>query len=199
MHESILPVRSFFFARHGQTVDNAQGIISGGERNTPLTDEGKVRADSLALPLMGLSDQISCIFCSPMDRAQETARRANALARKEIIVIPTLYEWMVGDLAGLLDADYKEPLSNWTLDPPNGESRVQLVGRVQTALQECARQIEGRQGDPLIVAHAGVWWGLSHLLGMKKEPITNCELFKVQDTPSGWQATHIAGSAFEPR
>jgi len=188
-----LPFSRFLYARHGKTVDNAGGIVSGGERDTLLTDEGKARADAMAPHLEALSNEISCLFCSPMRRAQETAERANRLAHKEIITIPDLYEWMVGDLAGKLDADYKEPLSNWTLDPPNGESREQLVARVEKALQECGRRHEGRQGIPLIVAHAGLWWGLTHALSLPHEPIDNCQLFRVERGPVVWSTKLALG------
>jgi broad specificity phosphatase PhoE len=178
-----IPVDSFLYLRHGRTTDNEDHIISGGERDVALTEEGRKKAASLAEIFSRLTD-IKEICCSPMKRAIETAQPLNLLAQKPIRIVSTLHEWLVGDYAGRDEKTYGIQLTDWSFDPPGGETRIQLQDRVHEAALEC---FSGSASEKkLIVGHAGFWRGLAKNLGMPLVEIDNCTFYEVYRKGNTW-------------
>jgi len=184
----------FYFMRHGKTEDNQAGIISGGDRNTLLTEGGLAGARAWAPILQQYSD-IATICCSPLQRAQDTAAAINTLAQKPIVTVPELHEWMVGDWAGKSEhAEGGDALSYegsaltfLTDDPPGGETCQQLIARAEKALTLClAYYDQGENGRVLLLAHAGVWRGLTRALDLPLDMIDNTSLIKVARTNGVW-------------
>lgn len=58
------------FVRHGQTDDNARGLIQG-RNDPPLNDNGLAQAERIAEILS--HQDVSCIISSPLKRALQTA------------------------------------------------------------------------------------------------------------------------------
>lgn len=179
---------SFLYVRHGETPDNLAGILGGGEHDIELAPSGRDGAAALA-PIIAARDDIDVIFCSPMLRTRQTAELLNAQAQKPIVVIDSLYEWLVGDCSGKEMSIYGEKFRSWTYDPPGGESREVFAARVVAAITECSRQKP--DGRFLIVAHGGVWWALMSHLGLPPQPMANTTLYRVTNCTTHWETSTI--------
>src|ERR1700722_12006554 len=64
--------RPLLLARHGQTADNAGGLILG-RRDPPLSDLGRTQAQALAVAVAARQNRIAAIWSSPLRRARATA------------------------------------------------------------------------------------------------------------------------------
>jgi 2,3-bisphosphoglycerate-dependent phosphoglycerate mutase len=62
----------FLFLRHGQAKNNVERILAGRTKGFPLTDLGIQQAEKIGDFLKPLN--ISKIYCSPVERAEQTAR-----------------------------------------------------------------------------------------------------------------------------
>ncbi|MFZ0184983.1 MAG: histidine phosphatase family protein [Nitrosotalea sp.] len=62
----------FLFLRHGQAKNNVERILAGRTKGFPLTELGTQQAEKIGDFLKPLS--ISKIYCSPIERAEQTAR-----------------------------------------------------------------------------------------------------------------------------
>lgn len=78
-----------YLIRHGQTTGDVENRY-GGSYDDHLTEEGEVQAHKLAEKLANSGIQI--ILCSPLIRAQETAKIINTKLNCEIKTIENLRE-----------------------------------------------------------------------------------------------------------
>jgi len=62
----------FLFLRHGQAKNNVERILAGRTKGFPLTELGIQQAEKIGDFLKPLN--ISKIYCSPIERAEQTAR-----------------------------------------------------------------------------------------------------------------------------
>lgn len=60
------------FLRHGQAKNNVERILAGRAKGFPLTDQGIKQAEQIGNFLKSFN--ISKIYCSPVERAEHTAR-----------------------------------------------------------------------------------------------------------------------------
>ena len=74
-------------ARHGQTADNANGLILG-HRDPPLSELGEQQAGQLAIQAKARG--VVAIWCSPLLRARQTAAVVGAVVGVEPVVVPAL-------------------------------------------------------------------------------------------------------------
>ncbi len=144
-------------ARHGETPDNAHGLILG--RHDPsLSSVGREQSARLAARVA--ADALAAIWCSPLLRARQTA----VIVAEAIGVEPTVLEdlsesnrgsWEgrpVADLAATspgLFAAFEAAEQNFVF--PEGESIAQQVERTRRALNAVA----AGPTPALVVAHAG--------------------------------------------
>jgi broad specificity phosphatase PhoE len=144
-------------ARHGQTADNANGLILG-HRDAPLSELGEQQAGQLAVQAKARG--VVAIWCSPLLRARQTASVVGAAVGVEPVVIPELIESARGEWEGMpqtvLVQDQPELFAAFEAgDPafafPGGESIAAQVTRTRHALAQVAA---GPQPS-LVVAHAG--------------------------------------------
>ncbi len=144
-------------ARHGQTADNANGLILG-RRDPPLSELGEQQAGQLAVQARARG--VAAIWCSPLLRARQTALVVGHAIGVEPAVLEDLIESARGDWEGasqsVLARDSPELFAAFeTGDPefafPGGESIRSQVLRTRRAL---ARVAAGPQPS-LVVAHAG--------------------------------------------
>ena len=168
-------ITRFGLVRHAQTVWNREKRIQG-QRDTPLTSDGK----SQALRWGRMLKQFSWnrILASDIGRAMETAKIINQALNLSMQTDSRLREQDWGQWTGKtisqlntdspreLDAQVK---AGWAFRPPGGEDRRSVLERGCLALQEAARKWPG--DDILVVTHEGVVKSLIyHLCGRKYLP-----------------------------
>jgi probable phosphoglycerate mutase len=148
---------SLFIARHGETVDNANGLILG-RRDPPLSESGRGQAARLAEQAAALD--VATLWCSPLLRARQTA----SVVAEAIGIPPTILDGLIESARGSWEG---EPVAHIAeLSPelfaafeagttgfafPGGESLLDQVERTRDALDVVA----AGAGPALVVAHAG--------------------------------------------
>jgi broad specificity phosphatase PhoE len=144
-------------ARHGQTADNADGLILG-RRDPPLSDLGLQQARELADAARTAG--IVRLWSSPLRRAYDTAEIVSAVTGAPISVNDALVESDRGDWEGRPVAELRrlEPerfaafeAADEAFAFPGGESLADQIVRTEIALDRVA----GGPQPALIVAHVG--------------------------------------------
>jgi broad specificity phosphatase PhoE len=140
----IPPGLTLYFARHGQTRANLEKRFSG-DKDTPLTDLGRVQARSIGLILKReLGDAAGfCFVCSPLARAITTmkiARHAMGLVEQGFTIDKRLEEINLGSWDQLTDAEaraldpdfYDRRMADkWHIRVPQGENYADVAARAQ--------------------------------------------------------------------
>ena len=144
-------------ARHGQTADNANGLILG-RRDPPLSELGEQQAAGLATRARARG--VVAVWCSPLLRARQTASIVGHVLGVEPVVLDDLIESARGEWEGVPQTvlTVREP-ERFTAfeagDPdfafPEGESIRSQILRTRHALHRVA---QGPQPS-LVIAHAG--------------------------------------------
>lgn len=142
----------FFFIRHGQTVANRDGVRSGGESDTHLTELGREQARTAGLTLHRLGVAPSLILTSPLSRTIDTAEMLNERFGLEIRTVPGLTERRLGAWNGR-SIEATQPLLVAGETPPGGEANAVFKARVLAALRGLAPHYASW---PLIVSSRGV-------------------------------------------
>lgn len=135
---------AFCFLRHGETENNRLGLVAGST-DVPLNATGLAQAHAAAQRLV--QSGIDAIWCSPLQRARDTAVAVAEILALEIVIVPGLAERCWGELEG-------KP-REWRVrgkTPPGGESPETFRSRTLSGLHQIAAS---RQ--PLIVAHSGTF------------------------------------------
>jgi broad specificity phosphatase PhoE len=145
--------------RHGQTAENARGLLLG-RQDPPLSKVGRRQAAALARAI----PEEAVVVSSPLRRARETAE---AFARP-VVVDERWIELDYGELDGCRPDQVDEDIwRRWRADPTfvpaGGESLSALGQRVRSACDELAR--EAKQRHIIVVTHvspikAAIAWAL---------------------------------------
>ena len=152
-----MPVLSLLLARHGQTADNANGLILG-RRDPALSELGRQQAAGLAVQARARG--VVAIWCSPLLRARQTATVVGEAIGVQPAVLEDLIESARGDWEGVSQVVLAQRTPELFAafeagDPdfvfPGGESIRSQVLRTRRALALVAA---GSQ-PALVVAHAG--------------------------------------------
>lgn len=165
-------VVSMLLARHGETPDNAHGLILG-RRDPPLSSVG--REQSARLAARAASGAVAAIWCSPLRRARQTA----AIVAEAVGVEPTVLEDLIESDRGSWEGRPVAELAAISPDLfaafeagdqafvfPGGESIAQQVQRTRTALNVVA----AGPTRGLVVAHAGTIRAALIAVGGKPPP-----------------------------
>ena len=151
-----IPVQ-LFIARHGETLDNANGLILG-RRDPPLSEVGRQQSARLAVEAAGLG--VVAVWFSPLLRARQTA----AIVADAIGVAPTILDNLIESARGSwegqpvaqiarsspeLHAAFEAAEKDFAF--PGGESLREQVHRTRSALDLVA----AGPAPALVVAHAG--------------------------------------------
>jgi broad specificity phosphatase PhoE len=151
-----------FFIRHGESVANANNIVSSTE--TPLTSNGEDQAKAIGQDL--ISRNIKTIICSSLPRSRHTASIiADTLhiAKSDIKVIDDLQERHFGELTDLPrqyeTKFYYENDSNYGI-----ESHQVLIDRMSAALAQIKEIIKISDGNIAIVGHSVSGFYLSQII-----------------------------------
>lgn len=161
------------FVRHGQTVENAAGIIQG-QLDTELTDLGREQAAKLAERLKEMS--FDCVYSSDLKRAKHTA---DAIVKYHPDVPFTCTrdarERNWGDMQAKKRSEVrakwdelvKKHGNDPALAPPGGESFVDLYKRADRFVHKLLKKHRGQ--TVLLVAH-GLFNKALICAIMEKEP-----------------------------
>lgn len=139
----------WWFLRHGQSVANAAGWLSGWD-DVALTEEGEAQARAAGELLRGLP--IGRVLVSDLQRARRTAELAFAGA--PVHVVAELRERNMGAMQGQriaevrADGRFDRYMRPFAAEPPGGESHRRILRRALAALRHW------EDGTPtLLVAH----------------------------------------------
>lgn len=145
--------------RHGQTPENARGVLLG-RQDPSLSETGRQQAAALA----GVVPRDALVVSSPLRRARETAEAFG----RSVVVDERWIELDYGRIDGFRPDEVGDDLwRRWRADPTfvpaGGESLSALGKRVRDACDELA--IEAAQGDVVVVSHvspikAAIAWAL---------------------------------------
>jgi phosphoserine phosphatase len=147
-----------YFVRHGQTKWNIEKRYQGNG-DSPLTEQGIHQAKALGKHLQPV--HFDAIYCSPLGRAQATAKIIKEQRDLEIITVNDFQEIDVGAYEGRLYDEmknenpdlyhgfWKSPDKFW---PETGESFSDVVNRTYPTLLKIIEQHQGER--LLIVSHA---------------------------------------------
>jgi len=159
-----------YLVRHGATPLTAEDRFSGAA-NVYLSEEGRAQVEQLARRLA--DDDISAIYCSPLDRTVETA---NIIAKHHMVpIIPRdgLREISHGHWEGMSRKDVEERFPDeytaWEADPftfapEEGESGISVLARALPVIREVV--VNHKDKNVLVVSHkATLRLVISSLLG----------------------------------
>jgi probable phosphoglycerate mutase len=152
---------NIFFARHGESEANIKNIISNRGGQYPLTINGQKQAANLAIQLKDAG--IAGIFCSPIQRAMETAQIVGALLKVPVARADALREFDCGVMEGRSDDEAWFEIGHavrmWfeqnDLDYriPEGESCTEVRVRFNTLVNKLIEV--GGNNSYLLVSHGG--------------------------------------------
>jgi probable phosphoglycerate mutase len=153
---------TFGLLRHGKTVWNQEKRIQGSG-NSPLTPDGVAACKAWAKFLLSTPPTWDRLIVSPLQRAIDSAEIINERLNLPIQIEHELREQNWGLWEGLTidevrSADPEELekriQKGWNFQPPEGESRQEVLQRTRDCLEKCARQDNGQH--LLVVTHLGV-------------------------------------------
>jgi broad specificity phosphatase PhoE len=179
---------TLLLARHGETIDNANGLILG-RRDPPLSEVGREQSARLARQAQAAG--VIAVWCSPLLRARQTAGVVGRAIGVEPTVLDDLIEsdrgtWEGEPVARLatvspeLHAAFETAARDFAF--PGGESISSQVERTRTALNVVA----AAPGPALVVAHAGTIRAALIASGLQAPPertLAHGELIRLQWPP----------------
>ena len=160
-----------YLIRHGQTTGDVEDRY-GGEYDDELTDKGILQAQELANKLANTGIQI--LFCSPLIRAQQTAKILKDKLGCEIKTINDLRERNKnGILTGMTRNEAKEKypelvekLKDYRNQIEGAESQDDFVERIKKAFVEVT-SITGYSTISIITHGGPIWTIFSDILNDK--------------------------------
>lgn len=130
-----------YLIRHGQTTGDLENRY-GGDYDDNLTDEGEIQANKLADKIANSGIQV--ILCSPLIRAQQTAKIINTKLHCEIKTIKDLKErnqngiltGMIREEAKLKYPELAEQVKDYRNQIQGAESYEDFVARIKKSFME---------------------------------------------------------------
>lgn len=150
-----------YLIRHGQTTGDIEDRY-GGAYDDELTDIGKLQAQKLASKLINSGIQI--LFCSPLKRAQQTAKTLQSVLNCEIKTIENLRErnkngiltGMTRDEAKTKYPELVEELKDFRTQIEGAESQEDFAERIRKVFMEITSDI--KYSTIGIVTHGMPFW-----------------------------------------
>ncbi len=167
----------FYMLRHGQTVANAMGYLSGS-LDTSLTSLGRQQAAALPKLLSHLPLQPSLVIHSPLSRSRDTALLMNRQMRLPLLEMAEFSEQCFGDWQERLSWQEAKSLMGRGIMPPNGESLTDFQGRVMAGIAKISAVKPAPNLPVLIVSHGGVFDALAEHYGCWLRDVENCQLYE---------------------
>lgn len=189
------------FVRHGQTEENAAGILQG-HRQTSLNDVGRRQAMRVAGRLATWSPNVEAIVSSDLDRALDTA---TTIARAVGLAVDVDADWReraFGDLEGrtIGEANIWRAAAGEDADPPGGEPMRAFDARVERALTRIPQRFD-RLATVVVVTHGGPVRALLRFLASGRcllangqsppvaVPIVNASILHLETDPRATETT----------
>ena len=135
--------KMIYLCRHGETEWSRSGQHTSST-DLDLTENGKEEAVKLGKTLQGID--FTRVLCSPLKRAQETAKLAG-FSKYEID--EALFEWRYGDFEGLTSQEIKKKDPMWNLfekGAPHGES----IKDIETRIKKLVERLYRMEGNVLL-------------------------------------------------
>jgi broad specificity phosphatase PhoE len=138
MKQSI-PIKPFYFIRHGESEWNVINKFAGGQTDTPLTNKGIEQAKAAAYVLNKIELKPDYIAHSTMVRAEKTAFTINQNSKIKMVPYQNLRELDGGDWTGGV---FTELNKRWEAGekPNNGESLDMFANRIHTIFSTILNQ-----------------------------------------------------------
>lgn len=193
-----------YIARHGQNVDNKNGILNG-HRDLPLTEKGIEQAQEVANLIKDKGLRFDSIYASPLIRAFETAEViAETLngptPQREDLLIERDFGVMAGekiaDIEKLCAPHFlKTEVVTYFIEAEGAETFPTLVERGRKLIEKL--EAEHQDGNILLVCHGDIgkmiyaaYYDLDWLMVLKQFHIGNCELVLLSaDSPA--EESHV--------
>jgi broad specificity phosphatase PhoE len=163
--------------RHAESIANSEARIQG-QFDSPLSEQGRRQAHSLARRLQQEKWPVAAIYASDLSRAAETARIIGSQLGLPVSLDPRLREYDAGVLNGLTwaEVEARHPAlwqefqrgGKW-VPVPGEEGNEAFRARLVAALDEIRTRHEG-SGTVIMVSHgASLGMILLHLLGLERK------------------------------
>lgn len=159
-----------YLVRHGATPLTAEDRFSGAA-NVYLSEEGRAQVEQLSRRLA--DDNITSIYCSPLDRTVETANIIARPHRLTPIARDGLREISHGHWEGMsrkeVEQQFPDEYTAWESDPftfapKEGESGISVLARALPVIREVV--VDHKDENILVVSHkATLRLIISSLLG----------------------------------
>ena len=168
--------------RHGETVANRDRLVLG-RSNVPLTELGVLQAAKAAHKLSRLS--INAIYCSPYQRAIQTASYVSEETGLTTIPIQGLREMDSGEMEGIkmddMQLKYPDYIEKWNIDPsntrpPGGDTMAEVHQRAWNSILDISKSHTNEH--VLAVTHLFPIQGI--LCKISKMHSNNYEQFKIE-------------------
>jgi len=171
-----LPLLHVIFIRHGRTIDNENGVISGGIADPELTPEGMDQAKKShevfkALKAKGIVNDRTPVFTTDRKRAVETAKLFTGREQKEHFTIDTrLLERLLGDWDTILTERLQKEIKLIPgFSPPAEEIPIDHKSHVFDCLDQRIADARARGGQPIIiVSHGGTTRRIATYFGIEE-------------------------------
>ena len=184
----------FYLMRHGETDMNIIRCMQGRTK-TKLNDTGRAQAAKAGKNLEEKGIRPTVVYCSPLDRARETAEIATGWKTGQIQFDDRLMEMAFGKHEGTRTADMPEEYKAVFFDDPKSfvpkdgeESYTQLRQRTTSFLKEVFEKYKDSEDTILIVTHGAVIHDMLtflrkldlNLFWKEVHPL-NCQVFPITD------------------
>ena len=166
---STLPLKPFYFLRHGETDWNLERRAMGSQ-DIPLNDRGVSQALNAAELLK--NEPIATIISSPLLRARKTADIIAQHIKAPVIEITELQEACLGEKEGQLKGNGLW-VNGWRDgdEIKGAEGYADFSSRIKRGLEKALQH----NGPILIVSHGGVYWVVQEILGLAIIDLGNAE------------------------
>ena len=174
-----------YFARHGQTIWNAENKICGST-DIDLTELGHKQAIELGKKIKNDNLKIDEILCSPLRRAADTAKHIHEQTDIPLTVEPSLTEQSFGKYESTPrdNPDFFAARERFIDSYDGGETMLHLAQRIYNLLD----RLKATDKTFLLVAHGGIARVVhSYFYDMTNEEygmfkLGNCEILKYEFT-----------------
>lgn len=171
--------KSFYLLRHGQSTDNALGLISGAGSDCALTEMGQEQARAAKLIHDALLVKPAKIIVSGLKRTHQTAELA--FGHTEFIIEPDFNERHLGHLDGKITEEEQKDMPVL----PGEETRQEHSFRVHNALNKYLKDDD----CILVVCHGGTIRRILEASGFKNMAVSNAAFYHVAPVGDNWNIT----------
>lgn len=195
-------MKTIYFIRHAQSEANLQDILAS-RQDFPLTEKGLQDAAAIAAEFRQIAT-LDRIVCSPLLRAQQTARPIAEAFGLKVETDARIIEQDLGVFAGLTYADLKdrpdymhERSKRWKWIPAGGGESYEMIAERLAPFFQWLEKTEGE--SILFVTHAVTMRLIKATLEQTlpeypREIAKNGEIWKIQFTKPG--DAHVVESIF---